>query len=107
MALVFFSNIIFMYAFFKVFEETDFTTNLHYLSERFDYLVMAIIGYNIASKKYHLLVLPACAIATMRFINELLHIANLVELNNPILLSVEFLILLIFVWRISKVTYTR
>lgn len=105
MVLVFFSNIIFTWAFLHATVENNFTTNFYYLSERFDYLVMSVIGYNIVSRKYHILVLPACAIALLRFLNELLHIFNFVSLNNPILLAVEFTILLIFLWRISKVTY--
>lgn len=105
MVLVFFSNIILMFAFLKVAPENEFNINLYFLSERFDYLVMSIIGYSIVSKKYHTIVIPACAIALMRFINELLHITNLVALNNPFLLTFEFIIFIVILWRISKISY--
>lgn len=104
-ALVFFSNAILTWAFLMSTEETELTTNIYFLSERFDYLLMSIIGYNIVPKKYHLIVLPACAIASIRFINELLNITNIVHINNYFLLTFEFIILLIILWFISKISY--
>jgi len=105
MVLILFSNIIFTYAFLQSTSENELTTNIYFLSERFDYLVMSIVGYNIVSRSYHIIAIPACAIALMRFINEVLHTFNIVQLNNPYLLTTEFLIIIVLLWRLSKVTY--
>ncbi len=105
MALVMFTNILFTYLFLINTPETKFTQGLYYLLERLDYLVMAIVGYNIVSKKYHILVIPACSIVVMRLFNECLHLFNVVQLNNQILLTAEFLLTLYILWRVSKVTY--
>jgi hypothetical protein len=105
MILVFFSNVIFTYLVLLGAKDGEFYDNLYYLSQRFDYIVMSIIGYNFISKKYWILTLSACTISTMRLINEILHITNLVQINNVPLLTVEFFILLFILWRTSKVTY--
>ena len=106
MALVLFANMLFTYVFLLGANgSSEFYDNLYYLSERFDYLVMCIIGYNLVSKKYHIIVIPACALSAMRLINEILHITNLVKINNVLLLTTEFLILVLIVWRTSRVTY--
>lgn len=86
-------------------KECNLADNIYYLSARFDYLVMSIIGYNIVSRKYHIIVLPACALAAMRLINEILNIFNVVQINNVPLLTLEFFIIVFIVWRTSKVTY--
>jgi hypothetical protein len=105
MGLVFFCNAILTFIFLKLTAETEITTNIYFLSERFDYLVMSVIGYNIVSKRYHIIVLPAIAITLMRFINECLHLLSIVEINNFYLLSTEFIILLLCLWGTSK-TYS-
>lgn len=117
MILVFFSNVIFTYLVLfnlgcehhnelnHTCDKCTFADNLYYLFERFDYVVMSVIGYNFISKKYWILTLSACAITTMRLINEILHTTNLVQINNVPLLTTEFFILLFILWRTSKVTY--
>lgn len=117
MVLVYFSNVLFTYVvlmnlgcgleneFNHVCDKCTFADNLYYLSARFDYLVMSIIGYNVVSRAYHIIVIPACALAAMRLINEFLHITNLVQINNVPLLTLEFITLVFIVWRTSKVTY--
>jgi len=105
MALVLFSNMLFTYVFLLSASDGEFYDNLYYLSERIDYLIISIIGYNIVSRKYHIIVLPACALAAMRLVNEILHITNLVQINNVPLLTLEFFIIVFIVWRTSKITY--
>lgn len=117
MVLVFFANVLFSYVVLMnlgcdhrneidhICSKCTFADNLYYISERFDYLVMSTIGYNVVSRAYHIIVIPACALAAMRLINEFLHITNLVQINNVPLLTLEFIILVFIVWRTSKVTY--
>lgn len=117
MVLVYFSNVLFTYVVIMnlgcglenelnhVCDKCTFADNLYYLSARFDYLVMSIIGYNLVSRKYHIIVLPACALAAMRLLNEFLHIIKLVQINNSPLLTLEFLVIVLIVWGTSKVTY--
>lgn len=105
MSIVFFCNAILTYIFLKTTNENELTTNIYYLSERFDYLVMSVVGYNMVSKKYHIIVLPAIAITLMRFINEALNILGLITLDNAYYLTIEFVIILLCLWRTSKISY--
>lgn len=106
MGLVFFANAILTYIFLQATNENELTVNIYFLSERFDYLVMAVIGYNLVSQKYHILVLPAIAILVMRFFNECLHVLNIVKINNFYLLSIEFFSILLCLWLTSRKYYS-
>jgi len=89
----------------KVVDETELTVNIFFWVSRLIELQACIIAYNCISSRYYKIALPACAIALMSFINECLHLFNIVGLNNQYLLIFEFIILFIFLWLISK-TYS-
>jgi len=103
LSLFMFATIILKYIFVNTFEQTEFTSNIYFWVQRLMELQAVVIAFNCISTKYYRIALPACSIALMSFINECLHLFNIVGLNNQYLLTFEFLILLLFVWRISKV----
>jgi hypothetical protein len=101
-----FITLLIRFVFLKTTDENEFTINLYFLIERIIELQACVIAFNCISSQYYRIALPACAIALMSFINELLHLFNIIELNNGYLLTFEFLILLIILWLISKHYYT-
>ena len=101
-----FITLLLRFVFLKVTNENEFTINLYFIIERIIELQACVIAFNCISSQYYRIALPACAIALMSFINELLHLFRIVELNNGFLLTFEFLILLIILWCISKHYYT-
>lgn len=105
-ALSFFVLIILRAIFLKSVNETPFTINVFFWGSRLIDLIACVIAWQCISTKYYKLAIPACAIALMSFINEILHTFQIVELNNVYLLSIEFIILLIILWAISKISYT-
>jgi hypothetical protein len=104
--LSFFALIILRAIFTKSVDETEFTVNVYFWVSRLIELHACVIAFNCISTKYYKLAIPACAITLMSFINEILHTFQIVELNNVYLLSIEFIILLIILWAISKISYT-
>ena len=104
--LSFFALIILRAIFTKSVDETEFTVNVYFWVSRLIELHACVIAFNCISTRYYKLAIPACAITLMSFINEILHTFNLVALNNIYLLSIEFVILLIILWAISKISYT-
>ena len=101
--LSFFALIILRAIFTKSVNETECTVNIYFWVSRLIELHACIIAWNSISSKYHKLALVACAIALMSFINECLHVFGIVELNNAFLLSIEFVILTVILWGISKI----
>lgn len=93
---------ILMYVFLLVSERTALNTNVYYFLEQLSRLFSVFICYNILPKSLRFLPLVFGTITIMRLINQVLYLANIIDVNNPILLSTEFIITLIIVWRISK-----
>jgi len=101
--LSFFALIILRAVFTKTVDETELTVNIYFWISRLIELHACVIAFNCISSKYYRLAIPACAITLMSFINEILHTLNLVSLNNIYLLSIEFIILCIILWVMSKI----
>jgi hypothetical protein len=102
--LSFFALIILRAIFTNSVDETEFTVNVYFWISRLIELHACVIAWQCISTKYYKLAIPACAITLMSFINEILHTFQIVELNNVYLLSIEFVILLIILWAISKIS---
>jgi len=98
-----FALIILRAIFTKSVDETEFTVNIYFWLSRLIELHACVIAFNCISSKYYKLAIPACAITLMSFINEILHTLNIVSLNNVYLLSIEFIILMIILWLMSKI----
>lgn len=98
-----FALIILRAIFTKSVDETEFTVNIYFWLSRLIELHACVIAFNCISSKYYKLAIPACAITLMSFINEILHTLNIVSLNNVYLLSIEFIILMIILWAMSKI----
>jgi hypothetical protein len=93
---------ILMYVFLLVSERTTLNTNVYYFLEQLSRLFSVVICYNILPKSLRILTLIFGTITIMRLVNQVLYLANFIDVNNPILLSTEFILTLIIVWLISK-----
>lgn len=76
--------------------------NIYYFLEQLSRLFSVVVCYNILPRSLRVLTLAFGTITIMRLINQVLYLAHIVEVNDPILLLTEFTITLLIVWGISK-----
>ena len=93
---------ILMYVFLLVSERTALSTNVYYFLEQLSRLFSVVICYNILPRSLRMLTLAFGTITIMRLVNQVLYLTNLAQVNNPILLFIEFTLTLLIVWGISK-----
>lgn len=105
-SMALFVVIILKWLFLRMFEQTEFTSNLFFWAQRLLELMAAIIGFNCINTKFYKIAIFASSIALSSFIKECLILAKIIQVNDPNIIRFEFILLTLFafvLWRISKI----